>query len=934
MLLRQVIFLLLMLAPSIVFASQPSIAMFYGAKPPWDELRAFDVVIVEPEHTPDPRPYSSAGSLVYSYVSVGEVAPSRPYNKAIPVAWRLGQNTDWGSTVIDQSRPEWPAFFAERVIKPLWDAGYRGFFLDTLDSYQIYARSETERAQQEAGLVAVVRELKKRYPEARLIFNRGFEILPQVHGEVFAVAAESLFQGWSQTRKAYQPVSAADREWLLGQLNRVKQEYRLPVMAIDYVPPGKRDLARETAARIREIGFIPWVSNPELDMLGVGGIEVMPRKVLMIQNGADSEYDLVYTQGVRFGTMPLNYLGYAVEYQDARQSLPAYQLAGRYAGVVVWLDKPAGKEGKPLAAWLEKQVAAGVPVALLGEMDFLLVSGAAKRLGLKYSAVPIGRAPLRIAKREPIARFEADPTQQRQSFFSLQAVGGKSLLTLADERDNSQEAIALTPWGGYAINPHVLVDLLGVQGKKAGEDAGGMNIRWVINPIEFMRSALKLPDMPVPDVTTESGRRLLMVHMDGDGFANKAEFPGAPYAAEVLRDRILRQYPLPATISVIQGEIAPNGMYPELSSTLEKIARDIFAMPQVEIASHSFSHPFSWERASLKNKIGDESYHLSILGYTFDLQSEIPGSIHYIESRLAPPGKRVKVFLWTGNCNAGADALKLTERSGVLNMNGGDTLITRSNPSLALVSPLGVAKNGHFQIYAPNQNENVYTNNWMGPFYGFERAIETFELTDAPYRLKPIDIYFHTYSASKPASLKALDKVFRWAMAQDTTPVHASDYIRKVLDFNRLVVARTPDGWLVRGAENLRELRSPTLLGQPDLDASRAVAGFNRHGDSLYLHLADSEAKIRFRPAVVPTPYLVSANARVERLTRTSTADGITLSLTLRGQVPLKFALALDARCSVRADGHPVNAVPKRSGVSHFSLRNHAIEELRVHCPR
>lgn len=932
--LRSVLFLLLMLAASVAFAGQPSIALFYGANPPWDELSAFDIAVVEPQHVPDPKAHANDKTALFAYVSVGEVDADRPYLKVIPDSWKSGRNSDWGSVVLDQAQPGWPAFFADQVIKPLWDAGYRGFFLDTLDTYHLFAKTEADRARQEAGLVAVIRELRKRYPEARLIFNRGFEILPQVHQEAFAVAAESVFQGWSQARKAYQPVPVADREWLLGQLNRVKQEYGLPVLAIDYVPPGKRDLARTTAASIRELGFIPWVSNPELDMLGVGEIEVMPRKVLMIQNGADSEYDLVYTQGLRFGTMPLNYLGYTVEYLDARQPLPAYQLAGRYAGVVVWLDKPAGKEGKPLAAWLEKQVADGVPVALLGEMDFLFAGGVAKRLGLKYSTLPIGRAPLRITRREPIARFEVEPVLERQSFFSLQATGGKALLTLKDERDNSQEAIALTPWGGYAINPHVLVDLLGVQRKKEGEDDGGKNIRWVINPIEFMRQALKLPDMPVPDVTTESGRRLLMVHMDGDGFASKAEFPGAPYAAEVLRDRILKKYPLPATISVIQGEIASNGMYPALSSTLEKIARDIFAMPQVEIASHSFSHPFSWEMASQKNRTGDESYHLSIPGYTFDLQSEIPGSIRYIESRLAPPGKRVKIFLWTGNCNAGADALALTERSGVLNMNDGDTLITRSNPSLALVAPLGVAKKGRFQVYAPNQNENVYTNNWTGPFYGYERVIETFELTGAPYRLKPIDIYFHTYSASKPASLNALDKVFRWALEQETTPVQASDYIRKVLDFNRLVVARSPDGWRVRGTENLRELRASATLGQPDLGASRSVAGFNRQGDSLYLHLAGGEAEIRFRQAAAPMPYLISANARVERMARISAADGSTLSLTLRGQVPLKFALALDARCSVRADGHPINATSKGDAISHFSIRNHAIEELRVHCSR
>ena len=32
-------------------------------------------------------------------------------------------------------------------------------------------------------------------------------------------------------------------------------------------------------------------------------------------------------------------------------------------------------------------------------------------------------------------------------------------------------------------------------------------------------------------------------------------------------------------------------------------------------------------------------------------------------------------------------------------------------------------KGDWFQVYAPMQNENVYTNNWTGPFYGFERVI-------------------------------------------------------------------------------------------------------------------------------------------------------------------------------------------------------------------
>jgi hypothetical protein len=325
---------------------------------------------------------------------------------------------------------------------------------------------------------------------------------------------------------------------------------------------------------------------------------------------------------------------------------------------------------------------------------------------------------------------------------------------------------------------------------------------------------------------------------------------------------------------------------------------------------------------------------MAIPRYSFNLQKEIPGSIEYIESRLAPPGKRMKLFLWTGDCDPGEEALELAFRSGIMSMNAGDTLITRSFPSLTLVAPLGIPKGKYFQVYAPNQNENVYTNDWTGPFYGYERVIETFEMTDAPYRLKPIDIYYHTYSASKPASLRALDKVYKWALTQETTPIYASDYVRKVLDFNRMVVARTPDGFLVRGGGDLRQMRAPLALGQPVVRESVALAGFNRHRDTQFLHLADGEAQIRFRKANAAAPYLVSANARIERMTTGRAADGRTMSFALNGQVPLRFALALDGRCTVRADGQAIKPDTTKNQVGYFSTQKHGIDDLRIHCPK
>ncbi len=254
-------------------AQLPSIALYYGEQPPVDQLAAFDTVVVEPESGFDPAVAHTPGTSCtqwFAYVSVGEVTPLRGYYAAIPKHWLLASNTVWESRVVDQSAPGWPAFYVKHVIAPLWARGYRGFFLDTLDSYQLAAKTEAARARQQTGLVAVVRAIKARYPEARLVFNRGFEILPQVHGLVYAVAFESLFNGWDQAKKRYVAVPAEDRAWLLGQAHTIRERYGLPVISIDYCDPRDRQCARDTVAMIRDAGLVPYVTDGGLTTVGVG----------------------------------------------------------------------------------------------------------------------------------------------------------------------------------------------------------------------------------------------------------------------------------------------------------------------------------------------------------------------------------------------------------------------------------------------------------------------------------------------------------------------------------------------------------------------------------------------------------------------------------------------------------------------------------------
>jgi hypothetical protein len=909
----------------------PAVALYYGHSTPLTEFRAFDMVVVEPDHGNSLSIPSLPGTQMYAYVAVAEVQASRPYYADIPAHWKLARNGHWKSDVIDQTPPEWADFFSRRVIAPLWERGYRGFFLDTLDSYRL-ANSFDEKAQQQ-GLVRVIETLHQRFPGIQLVLNRGFEIVPQVRDKIQMVAAESLYQGWNASTQRYEEVSEANRAWLLAQLRSIRDQERLPVLVIDYVPPHDRALTRATAARIQADGFIPWVTDSALETMGIGSIETVPRRILFVYNGIESDsLNSAYIH--RYLQMPANHMGYIAEYADARQPLPEGILRDRYAGVVSWFSGflPETRRGA-VSQWFQERMDEGMPLAIVGDLGQSPDAQWARKLGIQLASEPHGS--LRMISQHPMMGFEsAAPLLTREytplQFTSAMAAQATALIEFKDGRNKSFVGGALTPWGGFILDPYAWVELPGTEYS-----------RWVIDPFAFLTEALRLPSIPVPDTTTENGRRLLLAHVDGDGFASLAELAGSPPAAQVLLKDVFERYRFPQTMSVIEAEIAPHGLHPDLSPRLEGIARQMFKLPHIEIGNHTYSHPFLWDQSTLHGIFKNDeeaAYNLNIPGYTMDLTREIVGSTAYIRERLAPAGKPVKILQWTGDTEPNAEALEITERAGLLNINGGDTSITRANPSLTAVGALGIRKNGYLQVYAPITNENIYTNLWRGPFYGFERAIETFEMTDKPRRIKPVGIYYHVYSASKQAGLKALHKVYGWALARPLHPVFTSEFIAKVQDFDRVAIAREGLGWRVRGDGHLRTLRLPPTLGTPDLRTSTGVAGYRPGIEGLYVSLSGAQASLQALaanpPATAPSPFLFEANGRLGSWTPST--QGQRLEFELRGHVPLEFALAAASQCEVRANQRilsPTAAGPTAPpGVQYFKLQD-ARAQVQLHCP-
>lgn len=247
--------------------ASPRTAFFYGAPVPVEALSRFDRIVIEADNVHDLRGLCSAGAAVFAYVSVGEAEGWRPSARDLPEHYFLGTHAAWGSRIADLTHPGWRRYLLEVRMAGLWDTGYRGFFLDTLDSFRRVVSAPSGQRMQSLALVSLIREIHRRFPGVQLLLNRGFDIVPEVAPLVSGVAAESLFQGWNPERQAYVEVAPDDRQWLLARLTEVTRQHGLPVAVIDYVPADRPALARETERRIEALGFSPWVASPSLDTL-------------------------------------------------------------------------------------------------------------------------------------------------------------------------------------------------------------------------------------------------------------------------------------------------------------------------------------------------------------------------------------------------------------------------------------------------------------------------------------------------------------------------------------------------------------------------------------------------------------------------------------------------------------------------------------------
>lgn len=603
----------------------------------------------------------------------------------------------------------------------------------------------------------------------------------------------------------------------------------------------------------------------------------------------------------KFAEMPLNFLGLEVRYVDVNGPLPDATELKRYRGIVSWLVEPLAKP-VPYLQWLDRATEAGNRLVLMSELAppeteqmRPLANRVLKRLGLQMSGEYVNitmKAKVTVSDPAMIG-FERPLDKALPDFQGMTAVSPDIKVHLAIEapvRDHTvTSALVVTgPGGGYASDEYA-----------AYYDGNTDRLRWIVNPFEFLKRSLGVERFPIPDVTTLSGRRIYFSHIDGDGWNNVSEIEGyrqgQVLSSEVIAKEAIEAYPdLPITVGLIAGDVDTS-----IGGTTDaaRIARRIYALPQVEVASHTYTHPFEWDffehydrkaeldmidkahrpHQSLWDKLrvaavrlsgrepSSERFNKYIAGSAdlprsymrnpFDLDMEIKGSLATAE-KLAPPGKKAKIMLWSGDTVPFEAAVKATREAGVRNMNGGDTRLDEEYPSVFYVPPISRPVGKQRQIYAGNSNENTYTNFWHGPYYGFFNLENTLRNTETPRRLKPFNVYYHMYMGEKAASLASLKHFLDLARKSDVTPITASHYASIADDFFAAEIEQIGvQSWALtrRGAmQTVRFDDADELV--VDRAASVGVIGATRKNTALYVALDAAEPRavvtLRARTAV------------------------------------------------------------------------------------
>ncbi|GAB4013001.1 MAG: hypothetical protein Fur0010_09410 [Bdellovibrio sp.] len=606
------------------------------------------------------------------------------------------------------------------------------------------------------------------------------------------------------------------------------------------------------------------------------------RDVLVLWSSTETQgKDYSYTTVHRNFESIWNYYGYKLHFVEVNYELEndkGYKNPSSYSAVLTFFYDNPIKDYLKYLRFLNRVKDQKVPLIILGEWGFLSKPTITKdkqvvnwfdRLNLNVSYNYYDNPLLfKIKNKTEIVEFER---KLENEILNLKYVSSKSTL--------NKSHLSISVYGEEKDADVVLESenfFYAQRGFEIFVNPMNDTTQWRVNPFYIIEKIVGVIPV-VPDVTTHCGRRISFFHIDGDGFINQSEVDRSKISGEIIINNIINKYKFPVTASLVVAEVDEKFFGNKIAT---QVAKELFRIPFVEPATHTFSHPLSWEMNPDENEklayLDDKIFKIhkgpivayKINGYVMDYFKEVNESASYIEKELLTDRKQVQVLQWTGSCKPPLMAVEIAEKAGLLHINGGDSRFDKTFPSVAGLSALYRKVGQYTQVYSAAANENIYTNLWRGPFNGFVNVIESFKNTETPRRMKPINVYYHFYSGEKESSLDSLRKIYDWVETQETNSIYTSQYINLVRDFENAKIERISENhFIVNTYGIIRTLRLPFSGKYPDYTKSKNVIGHRVLNDSLYISLGSSKRSEIYLSFNLPSNlYIESCNGTIENI--------------------------------------------------------------------
>src|SRR3989338_3729829 len=210
--------------------------VYYGEAVSARTLMDVDLAVLEPDAV-SPNRFKDLKTLFFGYLSVGEVNTSRNvWPEIMGEDFVVEENPDWpGAWRVDIRSPRWRQLLLAKVIPKIFEKGYQGLFLDTVDTAAYLEEKDPKNfAGSKEAMVRFIQTIREKYPDALILPNNALELLDDYGDVLYGVTVEDLYTRCDPLRRVCAPTPLEETRFKESKLNAFKSRFKKPVFNILY----------------------------------------------------------------------------------------------------------------------------------------------------------------------------------------------------------------------------------------------------------------------------------------------------------------------------------------------------------------------------------------------------------------------------------------------------------------------------------------------------------------------------------------------------------------------------------------------------------------------------------------------------------------------------------------------------------------------------